>query len=191
LSAASPGTIEAILNDKKEDEFVRRLREAIEKHLMDADFSVEQLCKLVFMSHSQLHRKLDALTGCSPNKFIRMIRLKRAMQLLKDPSNSIASVALDCGYNDPGYFARIFKQEHGMTPQEWRCEQQIGLFKLNCSLKDYKFKTYKILFRFLEILWMMNTRITNIIIKESSIILNQLSTIFIGLRYIRRITVII
>jgi len=83
------------------------------------------LCKLVFMSHSQLHRKLDALTGCSPNKFIRLIRLNRAKELLQDPSNSIASVALDCGYNDPGYFARIFKQEHGVTPQEWRVNNKL------------------------------------------------------------------
>jgi AraC-like DNA-binding protein len=72
------------------------------------------------MSHSQLHRKLEALTGCSPNKFIRMIRLNRATTLLKDPSLSISSIALECGYNDPGYFARVFKQEYGITPQEWR-----------------------------------------------------------------------
>jgi len=72
------------------------------------------------MSHSQMHRKLDTLTGCSPNKFIRMIRLKRSKELLQDSLNSITSVALDCGYNDPGYFARVFKQEYGVTPQEWR-----------------------------------------------------------------------
>ena len=72
------------------------------------------------MSHSQLHRKLDALTGCSPNQFIRIIRLDKAKELLKHPVNSIAFIALDCGYSDPGYFARVFKQECGVTPQEWR-----------------------------------------------------------------------
>ncbi len=116
---------EMMLNDKKEDEFVKKVRETIDLHLTETNFSVEQLCKLVFMSHSQLHRKLDALTGCSPNKFIRMIRFNKAKELLKDPSNSIASVAMDCGYNDPGYFARIFKQEHGLTPQEWRIDNRL------------------------------------------------------------------
>jgi len=119
-------TGEMMLNDKREDEFVKKVREAIELHLTDTNFTVEQLCKLVFMSHSQLHRKLDALTGCSPNKFIRMIRFNKAKELLKDPSNSIASIALDCGYNDPGYFARIFKQEHGITPQEWRMNNKLS-----------------------------------------------------------------
>ena len=100
--------------------FVKKVREAVEANLDNAAFTVEQLCKQVFMSHSQLHRKLDALTGCSPNKFIRIIRLNKARELLKDDSCSISSVAFDCGYNDPGYFARIFKQEFGLTPQEWK-----------------------------------------------------------------------
>jgi YesN/AraC family two-component response regulator len=111
---------EIITENKIEDIFVKKVREAVEKHLQDTNFTVEQLCKLVFMSHSQLHRKLDALTGCSPNKFIRIIRLNKAKELLKHPVNSIAFAALDCGYNDPGYFARVFKQECGITPQEWR-----------------------------------------------------------------------
>jgi DNA-binding response OmpR family regulator len=111
---------EIITENKIEDIFVKKVREAVEKHLQDTNFTVEQLCKLVFMSHSQLHRKLDALTGCSPNKFIRIIRLNKAKELLKHPVNSIAFTALDCGYSDPGYFARVFKQECGITPQEWR-----------------------------------------------------------------------
>ncbi|MEP7163326.1 MAG: ATP-binding protein [Ferruginibacter sp.] len=105
---------------KAEDEFVKKLTVIIEEHFTDENFTVEHLCKQVFMSHSQLHRKLDALTGCSPNKFIRMIRLNKATALLKDPSLSITSIALECGYNDPGYFARVFKQEYNITPQEWR-----------------------------------------------------------------------
>lgn len=116
----TPVLLEEIKDNKTEDAFVKKVREAVEQHLADTNFSVEQLCKLVFMSHSQLHRKLDALTGFSPNKFIRMLRLKKATALLQAPSNSIGSIALDCGYADPGYFARIFKQEYSMTPQEWR-----------------------------------------------------------------------
>jgi YesN/AraC family two-component response regulator len=108
------------IENKVEDAFVKKVREAIETNLSEANFTVEQLCKLVFVSHSQLHRKLEAVTGFSPNKFIRMIRLNKAKELLINPSNSIASIAMDCGYNDPGYFSRVFKNDLGITPQEWR-----------------------------------------------------------------------
>jgi signal transduction histidine kinase/DNA-binding response OmpR family regulator/ligand-binding sensor domain-containing protein len=123
LTTAAPEVIvaeEVIAENKIEDAFVKKIREAVEIHLTETNFTIEQLCKLVFMSHSQLHRKLDALTGCSPNKFIRIIRLNKAKALLQQPSASIATVALECGYSDPGYFARVFKQEYGVTPQEWR-----------------------------------------------------------------------
>jgi signal transduction histidine kinase/DNA-binding response OmpR family regulator/ligand-binding sensor domain-containing protein len=111
---------ETVIEEKAEHEFVKKIREIVEANFSNDDFSVEQLCKLIFMSHSQLHRKLEALTGCSPNKFIRIVRLNKAKELLLDPALSIAAVAMDCGYNDPGYFARVFKQEYGSTPQEWR-----------------------------------------------------------------------
>jgi signal transduction histidine kinase/DNA-binding response OmpR family regulator/ligand-binding sensor domain-containing protein len=120
-----PVAIPATADDKIEDVFVKKVREAVEAHLSDFNFTVEQLCKYVFMSHSQLHRKLDALTGCSPNKFIRIIRLNKAKELLKDPLNSISDIALDCGYNDPGYFSRVFKQENTITPQEWRSKNKV------------------------------------------------------------------
>ncbi|GAA4309782.1 hypothetical protein GCM10023149_04230 [Mucilaginibacter gynuensis] len=114
-----------IIDVKKiENEFVIKVREAIEKNITNPNFTIEQLCNLVFMSHSQLHRKLDALTGYSPNKFIRIIRLHKAKELLLDPANSIAAIAVDCGFNDPGYFARVFKLEYGMPPQQWRNKEE-------------------------------------------------------------------
>jgi AraC-like DNA-binding protein len=103
-----------------ENEFVIKVRNVIEEHIEDCDFSVEQLCKKVFMSHSQLHRKLHALVGCSPNKFIRMVRLAKAQDLLLSTNDSIAGIALASGFSDPGYFARVFKQEFGCTPLEWK-----------------------------------------------------------------------
>jgi len=115
-----PVTILTLFDDKIEDAFVRKVREAVEVHLADFNFTVEQLCKYIFMSHSQLHRKLEALTGCSPNKFIRIIRLNKSKELLRTSDNSISSIAFECGYNDPAYFSRVFKQEHNVTPQEWR-----------------------------------------------------------------------
>ena len=111
---------EAIGIENIENEFIKKIREVVEANYSNSDFSVEKLCKLVYMSHSQLHRKLEALTDYSPSQFIRMVRLNKAKELLGNPSNSISAVAMESGYNDPSYFARIFKQETGLTPQEWR-----------------------------------------------------------------------
>ena len=103
-----------------EDFFVKKVRMTIEAHLDDLDFNVEQLCQEVHMSTSQLYRKMEALTGLSANKFIRSLRMEKAKQLLQERERSITAVAFDSGFGDPAYFARVFKKEFGMTPQEWR-----------------------------------------------------------------------
>ena len=71
------------------------------------------------MSHSQLHRKLTALTGYSPNKFIRFIRLSKAKEKIIQTEETIGNIAFDTGFRDPVYFARVFKKEFGMTPTEF------------------------------------------------------------------------
>ncbi|MCK6691864.1 MAG: ATP-binding protein [Thermoanaerobaculia bacterium] len=103
-----------------EDQFVQKVREVVEAHLDDSSFDVEQLCRQMAMSHSQLHRKLSALTGLAATRFIRQVRLNKAKELLRDPALKITSVAYDTGFSDPGYFGRVFRQEFGVSPQEWR-----------------------------------------------------------------------
>jgi YesN/AraC family two-component response regulator len=106
--------------DQIEDYFVIKARKVVETHLSDFDFNVEELCKEMMLSHSQIHRKLSALTGLSANKFIRYVRLNKAKELLQNSETTITAVAFDTGYNDPNYFGRVFKKEFGMTPQEWQ-----------------------------------------------------------------------
>jgi signal transduction histidine kinase/DNA-binding response OmpR family regulator/ligand-binding sensor domain-containing protein len=108
---------------QSEDVFVTRVREIVEAHLSDFDFTVELLAAELHLSHSQFGRKLNALTGFTPNRFIRNIRLKKAKELLQSEELSITTVAYDCGFNDPSYFTRVFKKEFGKTPVEWRSTQ--------------------------------------------------------------------
>jgi YesN/AraC family two-component response regulator len=103
-----------------ENAFVIKVRKAIEAHLDSPDFDVEKLCRHLAMSHSQVHRKLSALTGLSATHFIRYVRLVKAKEMINSSGYSIAAIAMDCGFNDPAYFSRVFKQEFGVTPQGWR-----------------------------------------------------------------------
>ncbi len=105
---------------KADDAFVKKVREVVESHLDDYDFNITQMCRELLLSQSQLHRKLEALTGYSPNQFIRYVRLNKARELLRNTDLSVMAVALECGFSDPAYFARVFKQELGVTPVEWR-----------------------------------------------------------------------
>ncbi len=59
------------------------------------------------------------LTGQSPVEFINTIRLKRAAVLLRNNAGNVTTVALEVGFSNPSYFARIFKKQFGIAPREY------------------------------------------------------------------------
>ena len=91
-----------------------------EEHFSYPSFTVELLAKKMTMSKSQLLRKLKALTGLSPKQLIQQVRLKKAKELLKNPTLSIADVAYAVGFTDPNYFSKVFKKEVGMKATVFR-----------------------------------------------------------------------
>jgi transcriptional regulator GlxA family with amidase domain len=101
-----------------DEKFLNKLIELVEINMSDEKFGVEQLSKEIGMSRSQLHRKLKALLGQGPNQFIRVFRLRRAHDLLKQKSITAAEVAFEVGFNSPSYFTKCFHDLFGYTPSE-------------------------------------------------------------------------
>ncbi|MEN0004655.1 MAG: ATP-binding protein [Bacteroidota bacterium] len=126
-TAAEPTLSRSEVRATLEDTFVQNVRQVIAENIDNYDLNVELIAREVGMSHSQLHRKLSALTGLSTNRFIRHLRLTKAKELLRNPNHSITAVAFDSGFSDPGYFGRVFKKETGMTPLEWQQREVVGM----------------------------------------------------------------
>jgi signal transduction histidine kinase/ligand-binding sensor domain-containing protein/DNA-binding response OmpR family regulator len=102
-----------------DETFVQQALESIEKNMSNPDYAVDDLGRDVGMSRTQLYRKLKALTGQSANEFIRVIRLKRAAQLLEQNQLTIAEVTYEVGFTDLKYFRECFKKLFGVTPSEF------------------------------------------------------------------------
>ncbi|MBS1747792.1 MAG: response regulator [Bacteroidetes bacterium] len=101
-----------------DQEFIKKLMATVENHISDAKFSVTQLSSEMNMSISQLSRKLKALIDQSPQKFIRSVRMQRALDLLKHGAGNISEISWDIGFEDPSYFTRVFKNYFGCLPTE-------------------------------------------------------------------------
>lgn len=107
-----------------DEKFLSRVIEVVEANLADATFSVERLSEEIGMSRKHLHRKLVGLVDQTPNEFIRVFRLKSAMQLLEQQSGNVKEVAFGVGFNNLSYFAKCFKEQFGMTPAEVKLKQK-------------------------------------------------------------------
>jgi len=103
-----------------DEQFLQKVLNAVNDHLGDATFGVEQLATEVCTSRSQLYKKLMAITGKSPLDLIRTLRMKRACQYLSESQLQVGEIAYQVGYNALKTFSENFKQEYGVTPTEWR-----------------------------------------------------------------------
>ena len=72
------------------------------------------------LSRTSFYNQLKTLTGQSPKEFVSEFRMKRAFMYLDSSNMTISEIAYKTGFNDPVYFARLFKQRTGMTPKAYR-----------------------------------------------------------------------
>ena len=84
----------------------------------DPDFNLDALSKSLFLSRSQLGRKVKALTGQSPAIFLRTIRLQKAKQLLLTTNLSVKEVGYEVGIFDPAYFSKSYAEFYGEPPSK-------------------------------------------------------------------------
>lgn len=103
-----------------EQEFLCRINNAIEEHIEDSQFSVENLADILKISRVQLYRKVKALLGISISEYINEKRLAKAKNYLTESDFSISEIAYKVGYSSPGYFSTSFKNKYGLTPNAFR-----------------------------------------------------------------------
>jgi AraC-like DNA-binding protein len=77
------------------------------------------LAELVSCSVSTVERQFRRYTGFSPRAWIREERLKMAAQLLRTTSLRVADIAAACGFDDPHYLTRAFRERYGVPPREY------------------------------------------------------------------------
>ena len=102
-----------------DEEFLSKLKSFILENIDTPQLDVPLLANKINMSYSAFYRKTKALTGLSPNEFIRKTKIKKSTELLISGPYNISEVAYMTGFNDVPYFRRCFKEEYGMTPSDY------------------------------------------------------------------------
>ena len=93
--------------------------DVVEKNISDVDLSVQKLASQLNLSRTHLHRKLKSLTNQSATEFIRDVRLKNAVKLLKEGKLKVNEVGYAVGFNSHNYFTRSFKKQYGISPSDY------------------------------------------------------------------------
>ncbi|TXE09624.1 response regulator [Seonamhaeicola algicola] len=112
-------TQEANTQNSTPDKYLEKINLKLNEHLDDSTFSIDELCKELTITRSQLYRKIQALTGKSIIEYINFYKLTKAMQLIKTGRYTLKEIAYKVGYNDNRYFSRAFKKEFGNPPSHY------------------------------------------------------------------------
>ncbi len=108
---------------KADEEFMHRLEKVMAEHLTDSDFDINALASLMFMSRTNLNRKMRGMFDLTPNNYIKVERLKRAAQLLKQGDSKVNEVCYMVGFSSPSYFTQCFQKQFGLLPKDFISQQ--------------------------------------------------------------------
>jgi AraC-like DNA-binding protein len=89
----------------------------------DRTWSVEDLARAVGLSRSALHERFVQYLGRPPMQYLAAWRMQLGARLLRESNRTVATIALDVGYESEAAFSRAFRREVGQPPAAWRRAQ--------------------------------------------------------------------
>ncbi|HJY12711.1 MAG TPA: response regulator, partial [Flavobacterium sp.] len=101
-----------------DNDFIKNVLHYINENISETDLSVEDLASKVFLSRSQLYRKIKTLTGVSVNEFIRNVRLEKAKELIELGNDNMTEISYKVGFSSPSYFTKCYKDKYGYLPTQ-------------------------------------------------------------------------
>lgn len=110
----------AMLRNEQDSLFVKRLDSIVYSRLGEQDLFVDKVAGLLHLGRTIFYKKVRGTTGYTPNEYIRVIRLRKAAELLKEGEKNVSEVAYAVGFDNPYYFSKCFKEQFGMPPSQYR-----------------------------------------------------------------------
>jgi len=105
---------------RMEDEFMRKVKQVLEKNLDDDEFGIAQLCNEIAVSRTQLYRKFKSVSNKTITEYFKSLRLHKAKTLLSTTNMNVTEITFATGFKNLSYFSREFSAEFGTSPYDFR-----------------------------------------------------------------------
>lgn len=119
-------TVDNMKMNKADEEFMNKVISLINDNIDNENFNVESMADIFCMSRSSLLRKIKTLFNLSPVELIRIVRLKKAAELIQEGKYRMGDICYMVGINSQSYFTRLFFKQFGITPKafEKQCQEK-------------------------------------------------------------------
>lgn len=100
--ATEPGNLQPLISTTDRDKiFLDKINAIIERNMGDAEFKLDTYAPALGLGRTTFYSKLKSIVGCSPNEYVRLLRMKRAAELLITSDINISEAGYQVGINDP------------------------------------------------------------------------------------------
>ena len=99
--------------------FLDKVRTVVETEMGNTQFNLGIFADQMHMCERQLQRKFKAMLGMTPMEYVRIMRLKRAAQLLKQRAGNVSEIAFQVGFKSARHFTTLFRKFHGTNPSDY------------------------------------------------------------------------
>ena len=120
-----------LIQSTADQEFLSKVIRLVEENMGDPDFTIDSLLEHFSFGRTVFYKKMKGISGYSPKDFVRIVRMKRARLMLRENEYSVTQVAFELGFNDSGYFSKLFKKHFGENPSEYQKRQMKQLAPLS------------------------------------------------------------
>jgi signal transduction histidine kinase/DNA-binding response OmpR family regulator/ligand-binding sensor domain-containing protein len=104
-----------------DDKLLNKFVAFVDANISNSELKVEDVAQELAYSYMQFNRKVKALTGESVGQFITQYRLKKAKLIFENnPTVRVTDVMTETGFNTHSYFSKLFKNQYGLSPKEFR-----------------------------------------------------------------------
>ncbi len=118
------GEVKSSNISKQDINWLKKMEDEVYKNIKQGDINLYDLSYSLSVSERQLHRKIKNLVYLTPNKYIRVLKLHKAKQLIDGYLyNTISQISYAVGYYDTYYFSKLFNQQYGVSPRKLLCER--------------------------------------------------------------------
>lgn len=119
--ATQPTTtsVASLATNKADAIFLQKVDDFIYKNISEVTFTSTDIAVSIGMSRSTFFTKLRAISGLTPSDYIRLIRLKKAVEYFHSGETRINEVCYLVGFNSPSYFTKCFQQQFGEIPKAY------------------------------------------------------------------------
>lgn len=107
-----------ILSKEYDDEVIRHVLIYLEENLDQAVY-LDDVCQKLFLSKTFLKKHFKEVTGFTVMEYLRLLRIQRAKELIREKNKTFTEIAEETGYNTIHHFSSSFKQLTGMSPSDY------------------------------------------------------------------------